>query len=251
MNIGAEAFYLYDNTGSTAKDSDAYNIDNNMARNGKTRWQFNIAEMTKHLTDADIQVKLNDLATKYPIQYIRWANKDSKGNIIYDQYNSCVHCAENADADWIAFIDIDEFIITDRDSKTPRKITELINSWDEQGIKRVFIQQFKMKDRYLHFIETGEASVKNITEAMKMDTKGWAQKIILSRKHFLKEVKVRNYWIHLLNIKEGKSYEPDVMEIGFNHYNLNEFTLKFMESAPDIIRRKKEMGVDRVLADRL
>jgi len=250
MSIGAEAFYLYDNTGSTAKDGDTMHLNNNIAKNGKNRFGIDIAKLTAKLSDIEIMEKMVSLAHWYPVHFIRWANKDSAGNILYDQYKSCANCVSFAETDWLAFIDIDEFIVIDRSKQTPRKIQELIGGWEAEGITKVTINQVKFKDRFVHYAETGENSIKNITESMQVDTTDWGQKCILSRAHFFNDPKARNFFIHILDVTSGKKIVSSIHEIGFNHYNLNPAQLKWIESDPGISKRERKMVQDTVVSRR-
>ena len=250
MSIGVEAFYLYDNTGSTAKDADTMHVNNNIAKNGKNRFGIDIAKLTAKLSDIEIMEKMVSLAHWYPVHFIRWANKDGAGNILYDQYKSCIHCVQTAKTDWLAFIDIDEYIVIDRNKSKPRKIQELIGGWEAEGITKVTINQVKFKDRFVHYAETGENSIKNITESMQVDTTEWGQKCIVSRAHFFNDPHAKNYYIHILGVTEGKCIVCPISEIGFNHYNLNPAQLKWIESDPVISKRDRKMVKDTVLSDR-
>ena len=251
MSIGAEAFYLYDNTGSLGKDGDIMYINNNIVRNGKNKYEIDIAKLTAKLSDMEIMEKMVSLAHWYPVHFIRWANKDAAGNILYDQYKSCANCVQTAKTDWLAFIDIDEYIVIDRSKHPPRKIQDLIAGWEAEGITKVTIYQVKFKDRFLHYAETGENSIKNITESMQVDTTEWGQKCILSRAHFFNDPKAKKHYIHILGVTEGKSIICPISEIGFNHYNLNPAQLKWIESDPTISKRPRKMVKDTVLSDRL
>lgn len=100
-SIGCTAFYLYNNQGSTQ----GYDGRHGFNRNGVNVW-----DATQFLTDRQVELLLSELMDNFPIKLIPWHRPT---------YSQC-EAAEDGmrlgledGQKWMAFIDMDEFIIGD------------------------------------------------------------------------------------------------------------------------------------------
>jgi hypothetical protein len=246
QSIGITHFYLYDNSGSTGS-GDPTQLGQAITTTGKNKYGFNILELTSHLSDSDVNNIAKDICSRYPIKIIEW-KPTIRGNIVYKQVEACIDCVEKFkhEVNWIAFIDIDEFLIIDRDSKTPRNLNDLLLEWNKNNISKIIINQVKFKDRFLEYKETGISSVKNITERTILDTTGWAQKCIINTKNFISTISS----IHDLR-SSGKEKHYSLTEFSFNHYNMNETTRTWMKTQTWLMDRPLSIKDDYCLKNRL
>jgi len=180
--LGAEYFYLYDNTGSTFLD-----LGNSIAITGKNKYGVPI---DFSLTDAEVEEIEAEIFRKYPVQKIKWQPRQ-KGKIVLDQPAACDHFAETYSADWCAFIDTDEFLCS------PFKIDELL----EGSAVRICQKKFEDRHRYRTALE--------ITKSFSINTQRWAPKLIVRMQDYVVGAKSKNY----------VSLALDVLR--FNHYNHN------------------------------
>ena len=245
QSIGAIQFYLYDNTGSTAL-GDGSQLGNAIITNGKNKYGINILELTSHLSDTDVENMAKDICSRYPVKIIKWT-PTVNGKIVYKQVEACIDCVEKFknEVSWIAFIDIDEFLIIDRESSQPRDLNDLILEWTKSNISKIIINQVKFKDRFLYYKETGIPSVKNITERVVLDTSDWAPKCIINTKTFIPDI----VSIHSLQ-SSGRSRHYSISEFSFNHYNMNQTTWVWMKTQPWIMSRSISMTNDNDLSNR-
>lgn len=187
--LGAEYFYLYDNTGSTFLD-----LGNSIAITGKNKYGVPV---DFSLTDAEIEEIEAEIFRKYPVQKIKWQPRQD-GKIVLDQRAACDHFAETYSVDWCAFIDTDEFLCS------PFKIDELLEG------SAVKIHQKKFEDRH-HYRTALE-----ITKSFSINTQRWAPKLIVKMQDYV----AGGESIHSLNTRTpAVSLALDVLR--FNHYNHN------------------------------
>ncbi|MGD0334242.1 MAG: hypothetical protein ABSA90_13450 [Xanthobacteraceae bacterium] len=187
--LGAEYFYLYDNTGSTFLD-----LGNSIAMTGKNKYGVSI---DFSLTDAEVEEIEAEIFRKYPVQKIKWQPRQD-GKIVLDQPAACDHFAETYSVDWCAFIDIDEFLCS------PFKIDELL----EGSAVRIYQKKFEDRHDYRTALE--------ITKSFSINTQRWASKLIVKMQDYV----IGGESIHSLNTRTPPvSLTLDVLR--FNHYNHN------------------------------
>jgi hypothetical protein len=196
--LGAEYFYLYDNTGSTFLD-----LGNSIAITGKNKYGVPI---DFSLTDAEVEEIEAEIFRKYPVQKIKWQPRQD-GKIVLDQPAACDHFAETYSADWCAFIDTDEFLCS------PFKIDELLEG------SAVRICQKKFEDRH-HYRTALE-----ITKSFSINTQRWAPKLIIRMKDYVVGAKSKNYVVGDKSIHNLPTRTPPIPlaldVLRFNHYNHN------------------------------
>lgn len=204
-NIGFDHFYLYDNEGSIGFGSTTkYN-----------KYGFPIS----HKATEEDKKQLQYILEKYGdyITYTIWQPKDSAGNIIYRQDDSIIDCMnhQGKDNEWIACLDLDEYVYSVKNVN----IADYLKSLDE-SVSCVKITQKKFLDRFLskeRFI-TQEFQCIN---GLNIGTE-WGPKNIVRCKDFifLKH-------IHEIDVK-NEIIVADKEIIRFNHYNINDKQLKWM-----------------------
>jgi hypothetical protein len=189
--LGAEYFYLYDNTGS-----ETLKLGNSLASTGKNKYGI---KFDFSLSDGQIEEMEAEILKKYPVTKVKWQPKED-GKIVHGHVAACDHFSESANVDWCAFIDIDEFLYS------PYKIAELLKG---EAIK---ILQKKFEDRHSY------STALEITKTFSIDTKRWAPKLIINMKHYVKG----GVSIHDLNVRSFRRPAPqDFDALRFNHYNHN------------------------------
>jgi hypothetical protein len=220
-SIGCRQFYMYDNSGSVTLD-----LNNSVQVNGLNKYGINIIEITKNLSNEDIEKLMTKLFEKYPVTYIRWEPKDSKGNIQYNQTDAIIDCINKFKdkEDWITFIDIDEFIVL----KKGLTMLNILNLCKENDIGKIVLFQKKYRDRFLEYMEhepkTKKFLVKKISRCTpNYNTSTWAYKNIMNPKNVSR---IENIHFMYTNLKTLKA-QPELLR--FNHYNVNDKQLEWMK----------------------
>jgi Glycosyl transferase family 2 len=189
--LGAEYFFLYDNTGSQTID-----LGNSVAVNGKNKYGMSL---DFYLSDRQIEEVEAEILKKYPVTKVKWQPRQD-GKIVYGQTLACDHFSESARVDWCAFIDIDEFLCT------PHRVGDLLKG------KAIKILQKKFDDRFNY------RTALEVTKTFSINTKRWSPKLIINMRHYRSGAKS----IH--DLKINSFFGPvlqDFGELRFNHYNHN------------------------------
>ena len=138
--------------------------------------------------------------------------------------------------EWVAFVDLDEFIFSEQNIN----LIDFLKSLDK-NISMVKLIQKKFLDRFLtneRFITQEFSCINNI----KIDIK-WGPKNIVRCKDFLS---LSN--IHEINTK-NKTIIPVTDVLRFNHYNVNDYCIKWMKdfykSPVEISINGKDDGMKR------
>lgn len=219
--LGAEYFFLYDNTGSLTLD-----LGNSAAVNGKNKYGV---PLDFSLSDSEIEEIESAILKKFPVTKVKWRPLQD-GKIVYGQTLACDHFSETSKVDWCAFIDIDEFIYTNG------KVSDVLKG------KAVKILQKKFADRAQY------KSVQEITNTFSINTKRWAPKLIVDMKHY----RPGAHSIH--NLKVNSFLSPKIQNpdrIRFNHYNHNARGHQWLlENAHWIDKSWKPVGFDQVFTER-
>jgi hypothetical protein len=191
MLLGAEYFYLYDNTGSTVIE-----FGNAIAVSGKNKYGVRVDWA---LSDSEIAEIEGEILRKYPVKKISWRPMRN-GRIVHGLEESCDHFAETTSVDWCAFIDIDEFLCS------PFKIDELLEG------SAVRISQKKFENRFSY------ETALEITRTFSINTERWAPKLIVKMADYIGGSKS-------ISIHDIPTRNPPIclnMEtMRFNHYNHN------------------------------
>lgn len=218
INLGFEHFYLYNNEGSNGCDgNEKFNKYGFPSNTVSTKEDCNAFEA---------------ILSKYGeyITYIIWQPKNDSGKIIYGQNESINDCILKYGKinEWIAFVDLDEFIFSKQNIILP----DYLRSLDE-NISNVKLIQKKFLDRFLtneQFITQEFDCINNLIIGTE-----WGPKNIVRCKDF---VSVNN--IHYINTK-NETIVPNTDILRFNHYNLNKKQFIWMTN---FYNRDVEFSID-------
>lgn len=189
--LGAEYFYLYDNTGSRE-----LLCGNSVAVNGKNKYGI---EGDFRLTDDEIADIEAEIFKKYPVTKVKWQPRRN-GEIVYGQGAACDHFSDLVQSGWCAFIDMDEFLYS------PYAIGDILEG------KAMVLLQKKFDDRFRY------ETALEITKTFAMKTNRWGRKLLINMEHFIKGAQN----IHDLNVHRFNEPLIANMEVvRFNHYNHN------------------------------
>lgn len=189
--LGAEYFYMYDNTGSRELD-----WGNSVAVNGRNKYG---RMMDFSLSDAEIAEIEAAIFKKYPVVKIVWQPREN-GEIVYGQNAACDDFAKGMRSGWCAFLDIDEFLYS------PHRIGDVLEG------QAMVLRQKKFEDRF-HY-----STALEITNTFTIDTERWAPKIFINMEHYiLGSANMHELNTHLME----KPVFPDLGTLRFNHYNHN------------------------------
>jgi hypothetical protein len=217
-NLGFDHFYLYDNEGS-------------IGRNGSTKTHtkngFPITTSTLKQDKDDFQKIL--LKYKDYITYIKWQPRDIKGNIIYGQKESMEHWIKKYSSNtvWIAFFDLDEFIFSVKDIN----LIDYLKSLDRK-ISCVKLNQKKFLDRFLTNSSLITQEFKCINNTLIYESHS-PKNIIRCEDICKTRDRIRNKDNYLINnihnvIVKFKTIIPQSDILRFNHYNINDKSLSWM-----------------------
>jgi len=228
QTIGFEKFYLYDN--STVKygdDNESEKSNIKFFKAGKiSKYGIDYENLIK-LDNEEINSLLHDIINDFDgdVELIKWSPKNQEGVTVYGHVKSLYDFKKKFSSknDWVAFIDIDEFII----SPSGLKLQEFLNECDENKIRLVRIFQKKFQCRYSNLdknvIDIYDC-IENIDTTFGHGRGSWGEKLIV-KMNYLKDIDN----IHKMKIKRGKEIDMDINELRFNHYNVNDKLIVWMK----------------------
>jgi len=201
-NLGFEHFYLYDNEGSTGGDGTKTH----------NKYGFEIDN------DVSYHDKFQNILAKYGnmITYVKWQPRNEKGEIIYGQDDGIRHFMKNYgnETEWVALMDLDEFLFSEQDVN----IADFFRN-QPRNISCVKIVQKKFIDRFLSHKTFITQDYQCIDKKIGYD---WAPKNIVRTSDF---IDITN--IHGIKVKHD-TLEPDPAILRFNHYNVNDKLISWM-----------------------
>lgn len=220
IEIGADHFYLYDNTGSVGRSGNSKGIN---------KYGIPYGNITSGMSDQDVQDIMDEIREELPgrITYVKWTPRDKKGNITYGWNEALVDYVQNyeRDACWTCFIDIDEFLF----SVKGNSIKDIIEKVEKDGYSDILIHQKKFDERYDN-LDKHVTRIEGCVEGI--STTGWASKHILRPEAVDLDAlinRTKGWNMHMIPIKNAKGMWMDVAELRFNHYNTNKYLLKWMK----------------------
>lgn len=220
IEIGADHFYLYDNTGSIGRDGSDQAVN---------KYGIPYAKITGGMSDNDIQDIMHEIENDFPgrVTYIKWAPVNEQGKIEYGWNESLQHFIENygVETEWTAFIDIDEFIFSVED----KNLKEYVGEYEQNGYADLLLLQKKFDERFNNL----DRYVIKIDKCIEgINTFGWAPKHIIRTDMIDLESlinKTKVWDMHNIHKTGGKHAVVDVNELRFNHYNVNKEQFKWMK----------------------
>ena len=111
---GITHFFLYDNTGSTRSDFD---VDNPHIRYGQVSKYGIPYDDIVCMSPQDVQDVLDEIEREIPgVKIVKWRPRDEDGKITYAQVSAQNDALERYGrklVDWMAFMDMDEYLVSD------------------------------------------------------------------------------------------------------------------------------------------
>lgn len=204
--IGVDHFYLYDNTGSHGDSTSAYRVPFR-----ETRTKYGLPLISQKVTDQEIQNTVREICSKFSVTLIPWPS------VLYtqkEQLDSISHCCKNLETDFLACIDMDEYIYSE-----PHPLIKdfLQNELISKGYSGVKISQSK----FAHILKAKinkDVRFYDLIDTFEMETKHWAPKSIIDPK----KIKIGNN-IHQIDCEGKMLDQPNRNLIRINHYNCNEY----------------------------
>ncbi len=211
--LGVQHFYLYDNTGSIGRDG---------SNSTTNKYGINFFEPTKDFTDADIADQVEKIIADVSVDatLIKWQPRDRHGRIYYGYNESVFHCIETSgqQTEWMAFIDVDEFLF----SPSGIDIRDELSNLRRSECNRLIILQKKFLDRFL----SPSKYVTDIYDCIEgVDTSAWAPKNIV---HVDDLIPGALESMHSMPVR-GTTLTAETTAIRFNHYNVNPAQLQWMK----------------------
>ena len=221
INLGIDKFYLYHNEGTSGDGLLSKEVN---------RYGFSIRSES---TEEDFK-QLNLLLEKYKkyISYTLWQPRNEKNEIVYGQKEAIVDCLSKYGHlhEWMCFLDLDEFIF----SKRNVNFVDFLNSLDP-SISAVKLVQKKFLDRFLSK-EQHISQEFNCIEGFKIGTE-WAPKNIIRCRDFAGLYNVHNIYVK----NKTATVHEDLFR--FNHYNINDKQLAWMQTFYD---RREPFSINAV-----
>lgn len=215
LHLGVEHFYLYDNSGSIGRGGSTSQIN---------KRRFNFHSMTSGLDDIEVQAVLEAILDEFGSDIctlIDWQPENNEGQINYGQAKSVCHCMSNyrVDVQWLATIDMDEYLFCPEGDRLGVLLTNLCDG----GYSRAVVLQKKFADRYLHL----DKLVTDIEDCIEgIDTSTLGPKNIFLTDSFDECAQLN---IHNIPILTGDTYYFDPNTLRFNHYNVCDWSLNWMQ----------------------
>jgi hypothetical protein len=225
--IGFEYFYLYDNS----KVNKVIGFDEknkHLKLNKVNKYGIKYDNIIK-INDKIIKKKIDNICKKYKnIKIIEWSPKDKNGNIGYFQTRAHKHCLEQLkrdNIDWCANIDMDEFIVLNKNISIKDYIISLPIF---NNISNIKLSQIRFDSRFNNLnnliININKKEINNISRHK-------------SNKNIYKISKTTRMGVHdWFGI--GKSINPPVNIICFNHYKLNCKNYKYFNNINNNLKKK-------------
>jgi hypothetical protein len=191
--LGADFFFLYDNTGSQRIKNGNSLITNSKNKHGQL---IDFSRSDDEIYDLEMKI-----FSKYAVTKVKWQPIEN-GQITYGQVLACEDFSARLPNVWCAFIDIDEFLL-------PQKSMEDFTTGNPKKIL-----QKKFPDRWLrrHALDD--------TRTYSINTERWAPKILMNTSDYRPGGKD----IH--NLGSASPLEICSMEeLRFNHYNQVDFDI--------------------------
>ena len=222
--IGFDKFYLYDNTGSKGRNGSTKNVN---------KRKINFDNLVT-LTDKQLNIELNNILDRHPeIKYIKWQPRNDKNEIIYGYDRSVEDYNNNYsnECSYTTFIDIDEFIYVNSNISLKKYI-------ESKNVDKLIIQQTKMIDRYCGAVIND--TVMDMTDSLVID-KQWGPKNIIKNK----VISLRgDFNMHDIPISSKNIYNCPKTELFFFHYNISNWSYKWMKNYLKKDNFKKKKGLN-------
>ena len=147
MLLGFDLFYLYDNSKVNLTNDPHNNTyhEKNVIPNSVNKYCINYDDIVK-LSNDDINSILNQIERKYEgkVKFIEWSPRNSENKVMYEQrkaQNDCLITLKNNNIKWCAFIDMDEYIVSNN-------IIKYLNNFENTDITCIQMKCHNMLSRF-------------------------------------------------------------------------------------------------------
>lgn len=209
--IGIDHFYLYDNTGSNGDYTSAYRVPFR-----GTRTKYGLPLISKKITDQELQEAVCEICSKFSVTLIPWPSEFYTQK---QQLDSVAHFCKNFDADFVACIDMDEYIYSE-------PYFNIKNFLQNELILKGYCGVKVSQSKFAHILKAKikeDVRFYDLVDTFEMETRNWAPKSIVDPK----KIKIGNN-IHQLDCKEKMLDQPNRNLIRINHYNCNEYQFHWL-----------------------
>ena len=207
IQIGVDAFYLYDNSKVEKRTGiDAHK--KHMIPGKVNKYNINFDKVV-NLTDEQINEVLNKIKDKYNgiLNIIEWSRRDAGGKVCYFQeeaHKDCHNRLKEANIEWCVSIDLDEFIVL-KDQMLKDYLTSL-----KSDISSVLLSQIEFESRFSNI-------GKPIVEINKMNE--IIPEMNKATKYIYRVKNAKQLKVHVCS-HSGKQIHPPTNVIWFNHYKI-------------------------------
>ncbi|MFN0180583.1 MAG: glycosyltransferase family 92 protein [Gemmatimonadales bacterium] len=220
--IGVDHCYLYDNSGSRWLD-----CGNSLEVTARNKRGEPIYRLLADRTDEEIAERLTALLAPFVragrVTHVRWQPRDQTGQITYGQAEAFLDYIRRfaAATDWVAFTDVDEFIVPVRHGH----LVPILREVEVTGVTYLVLPQKCFASR---FDDTGQpvGRVTAITRCAELVTAKLGRKAMIRADTLRIPWRKSNYSIHAPDVVERKTkrlLDPEL--IRFNHYKFNRWEL--------------------------
>ena len=216
--LGFTHFYLYNNMSSRFLDG-----GNNLEITGANKQGEKVYRLVSHKTDEEVLSDLRTILAAYVasgyVTNVVWQPRDEHGHLTYGQSRAFLHYVDNyaAELDWVAFMDMDEFIVPGKDNDAQ----SLVECLSQDGITFLRIPQKPFRSRF-GLDGTPAKNVLKIFECGAVMPPHFGSKAMV-RTDTLRTAPEDRYNIHSPVVDANSSLafcNPDVAR--FNHYKFSQ-----------------------------
>jgi hypothetical protein len=232
IEIGFGPFYLYDNSKVDKLTGSDLIYATKTVFQKINRHGVPYGELVK-LTTEEVSDLLQKIVAKYAnlIHLVEWSPVDSDGRILYNQCSAqraCLKQLKQTDIQWCANIDMDEFIVLNRDYRSIQTYLETLDG----NIFSVSIGQILFDNRFNHI----GSPILSINK-----TSTWIPPLNYSPK-YIYNVQATTYMETHYAKGVGITVSPPLNQIRFNHYKLDLTNEKYLI---------RDSGVDPTIAAKI
>ena len=238
LAIGFEHFHLYDNSGSRWID-----CGQSLEVTSRNKRGEPVYRLLADRSEADVRRELDAILAPFVrhglVTLVPWQPRDESGQITYGQAAAFMDYVRRhaRETDWVAFTDVDEFIVPTRDDTVPELLTEV----ERAGVSYLVLPQKCFASR---FDEGGNPvdRVLEISRCADWVTADFGRKALIRADTLRVPFRKAKYSIHSPAVTERRTrrlLDPEL--IRFNHYKFNGWELDWV--AKNLGRR---LDLDRI-----
>ena len=202
--------FLYDNTGSigATRATGRFNVSrwHPSGRDGRGN---DYGAHTAHLTDAQVQQRLQAEVDGLPVTVVRWDPRDGEGQVLFEQVEAYVDFIRRYrdEIDWAAFLDCDEYLY----SASGFTWDELLTAASDADCDRLLLEGVSAETRW-----TPDGEPRPMTTLRSVGPQEGGHKNIV---RLSEVVRADIHWAWTMTGDDHRA-EVDPLQYGFRHYNV-------------------------------